>query len=175
MLNSCYTDYSIANYRMEGHTLSSPTRAQLFVWRAFLESSLALVDILDEELQADVGLSLRWYDLLVQLEDEEEGLKMNELANRILTSKSGLTRVIDNMEQAGLLRRQRTPRDRRAVLVAITPKGRRVVSSARVCHHGSIREHFSGILNDDDLGAIAVAMAKISEHARPLRPGRISA
>jgi DNA-binding MarR family transcriptional regulator len=82
-----------------------------------------MIDIIDAELQADCGLSLRWYDVLVHLEDAPEGLRMNELAGRILASKSGLTRVVDNMDKAGLVRRERPEDDRRTVLVFITPRG----------------------------------------------------
>jgi len=154
--------------------VSRPTQQQLAVWRAFLEYSLAVLDVIDEELQADAGLSVRWYDVLVHLEDAEDGLRMNELALRILTSKSGLTRVIDNMEAAALIRRERPDSDRRAVLVFITPKGRDVASAARASHHRSIDEHFASLLDPADFKALAVAMAKLGDHARPLRPGRIS-
>src|SRR5215212_1810434 len=98
--------------------MSSPSRRQLTEWRTFLECAYAVIDILDEELQAECGLPLRWYDTLVHLEDAD-GLKMNEIAERILASKSGLTRVIDRMEDEGLVRRERPPTDRRVILVFI--------------------------------------------------------
>ena len=80
-------------------SLSSPTRAQLAAWRVFLETAYALIDIVDAELQAERGMTLRWYDVLVHLEEAEDGIPMNELAGRILSSKSGLTRVVDRMEE----------------------------------------------------------------------------
>ena len=90
--------------------MSSPTAKQRAQWRVFLETALALIDILDAEMQAQRGITLGWYDVLVHLEDAPEGLGMTEIANRILFSKSGLTRVIDRMEAAGLVRRERPAR-----------------------------------------------------------------
>jgi len=154
--------------------LSSPTPEQLKVWRTFLETSFALIDILDDELQAGGELNLRWYDVLVQLEEAEHPVRMNELANRILASKSGLTRVIDRMEEAGLVERQRPPDDRRAIEVVITPKGDQALQAARRVHRNGIHEHFARHLSDKDLAALGKALAGVHDHVRPLRPGRVS-
>ena len=90
-----------------GSELSSPSPERLRCWRLYVESALALVDILDTELEQAVGIPLRWYDALVHLEESPEGIPMNELAERILYSKSGFTRVVDRMEETGLVRRLR--------------------------------------------------------------------
>src|ERR1700748_1374703 len=84
-------------------TLSSPSTERLRAWRLFFESALALLDILDAELERDAGISQRWYDVLVHLEESPEGVSMNALADRILYSKSGFTRVVDRMEELGLI------------------------------------------------------------------------
>src|SRR4051795_13304445 len=83
-------------------SLSSPSSERLRAWRLFFESALALLDVLDAELEQAVGISQRWYDVLVHLEDSPDGIPMNELADRILYSKSGFTRVVDRMEEGGL-------------------------------------------------------------------------
>jgi DNA-binding MarR family transcriptional regulator len=147
------------------------------IWRAFLEGAYAVIDILDAELQAERGLSLAWYDVLVHLEearDAGDAVGMTELANRILLSKSGLTRVVDRMEEAGLVRRERPPSDRRAVHVVITPQGLDRLRAARVVHRRGIREHFLRHLDERDLKALARAFGKVRSHVRPLRPGRIT-
>src|SRR3954462_12412333 len=89
----------------EEQSLSSPSPERLRAWRLFFESALALLDLLDAELQHVVGIPQRWYDVLVHLEESPQGIPMNELAERILYSKSGLTRVVDQMEAAALVRR----------------------------------------------------------------------
>src|SRR3954462_4899923 len=154
-------------------SLSSPSPERLRAWRLFFESSLALIDVLDSELEGDTGLPLRFYDVLVHLEETPDGLRMNELAERILYSKSGLTRVIDRMEQAGLVRRVRPENDRRSILVVLTDQGRETMEQARGRHRHAIEEHFSSHLSDTDVKALTRAFEKVSTHARPLRPGRI--
>jgi DNA-binding MarR family transcriptional regulator len=145
----------------------------LRAWRLFVESALALLHVLEDELERDAGLSLRWYDALVHLEEAPEGLRMNELAERILYSKSGFTRVVDRMEEAGLLRRVRPENDRRSILVVLTDQGRATLERARVHHRDGIARHFSDHLSDTDVKALSRALERLSAHARPLRPGRI--
>ena len=154
--------------------MSSPSRQQLSDWRVFLESAWAVIDILDAEMQNERKLSLVWYDALVHLENAPDGLSMTELANRILASKSGLTRVIDRMEGDSLVRRERPPEDRRVVKVLITPTGLKTLQDARVVHHRGIQEHFVGHLNRRELAALTAALEKVRDHVRPLRPGRVS-
>jgi DNA-binding MarR family transcriptional regulator len=153
--------------------LSSPTPEQLRCWRLFVESSLALVDVLDAELQEAAGIPQRWYDVLVHLEESPDGIAMTELADQILYSKSGFTRVIDRMEEAGLVSRVRPPNDRRSILVTITDQGTQTMQDARRHHRDGIERHFSRHLTDTDTKALTRALEKISTHARPLRPGRI--
>ena len=153
--------------------MSSPSPVRLRAWRLFFESALAVIDVLDAELEQDAGISTRWYDVLVQLEDSPDGLRMNDLAERILYSKSGFTRVVDRMEQAGLVRRVRPENDRRSIFVVLTDKGTETMEHARRHHRDGIERHFSGHLADNDVKALTRALEKVSTHARPLRPGRI--
>ena len=153
--------------------LSSPSPERLRSWRLYFESALALVDVLDAELERDAGIPLRWYDALVHLEETPDGLRMNELAERILYSKSGFTRVVDRMEEAGLVRRVRPEHDRRSILVVLSEKGRETMEEARRHHRNGIERHFSQHLTDADVKALTRSLEKLSAHARPLRPGRI--
>jgi DNA-binding MarR family transcriptional regulator len=155
-------------------SLSSPTRKQLAEWRVFLETAYALIDILDAELQAERGITLGWYDALVHLEEAEDGLRMNELSARILFSKSGLTRVIDRMEEAGLVRRERPADDRRVVKVYITQEGLETLQAARTVHRRGIKAHFVQHLDQQELATLAHSLENVRDHVRPLRPGRIS-
>ena len=154
-------------------SLSSPSPERLRAWRLYFESALALLDLLDTELEHEAGIPLRWYDVLVQLEESPEGIPMNALADRILYSKSGFTRVIDRMEEAGLVRRLRPQHDRRTILIVLTDKGTQTMEHARRYHRDGIERHFSQHLTQADIKALTRALEKISTHARPLRPGRI--
>jgi DNA-binding MarR family transcriptional regulator len=155
-------------------SVSSPAPEALASWRVFFECALALPDILDAELERAVDLPFRWYDVLVHLEEAGPGAPMNEVASRILASKSGLTRVIDKMEKAGLVRRERPEGDRRVVLVLITEKGLETLHAARAVHRDGIRRHFTEHLTATELKALARTLEKVRGHVRPLRPGRVS-
>jgi DNA-binding MarR family transcriptional regulator len=154
-------------------TLSSPSPERLRAWRLFFESSLALMDVLGTELEQAVGIPMRWYDVLVHLEESPDGLPMNLLAERILHSKSGFTRVVDRMEETGFVRRVRPEHDRRTILVLLTEKGAETMLKARGYHRDGIERHFSRHLADADVKCLTRALEKVSAHARPLRPGRI--
>ena len=153
--------------------MSSPSPERLRAWRLYFESALALLDVLNAELERDAGLPMRWYDVLVHLEETPDGLRMNELAERILYSKSGFTRVVDRMEGAGLVRRVRPEHDRRSIFVVLTDQGRETMEQARRYHRDAIDQHFSSQLADSDIKALTRALEKVSAHTRPLRPGRI--
>jgi DNA-binding MarR family transcriptional regulator len=154
-------------------SLSSPSPERLRAWRLFCESAMALLDVLDTELEQAVGIPQRWYDVLVHLEESPQGIPMNELAERILYSKSGFTRVVDRMEEAGLVRRARLENDRRTIPIVLTEKGTETMERARRHHRDGIQRHFSQHLTNADIKALTHALEKISAHARPLRPGRI--
>ena len=157
----------------EEQSQSSPSADRLRAWRLYFESALALIDVLDAELERDAGIPMRWYDALIHLEETPGGLRMNELAERILYSKSGFTRVVDRMEEAGFLRRVRPENDRRSILVVLTEEGRNTLEQARRHHRHAIEQHFARHLTDTDIRALTRALEKVSIHARPLRPGRI--
>ncbi len=163
-----------SEYSQSEASRSSLTPKQLSIWRVFLECGYALIDILDAELQAEAEMTLRWYDVLVNLEEAEHAVRMNELASRILASKSGLTRVIDRMEEAGLVERQRPRDDRRAIEVVMTSAGAQALRAARVVHRRGIYEHFAQHLDDHAFDALLDALEPVHDHVRPLRPGRIS-
>src|SRR5215213_4291305 len=86
------------------------------VWPLFLKTYSVLVDRLDSELTAAAGMPLTWFDVLVHLVDAPNGrMRMQDLSTAVLLSKSGLTRLVDRMERAGLLTRGACPTDRRVV------------------------------------------------------------
>ena len=134
---------------------------------------MALIDVLGAEMERDAGIPMRWYDVLIHLEEAPDGLRMKDLAERILYSKSGFTNVVDRMEKEGLVERVRPENDRRSILVVLTDAGREKMKEARRCHREGLEEHFSRHLADSDVKAVTRAFEKLTEHARPLRPGRI--
>jgi DNA-binding MarR family transcriptional regulator len=134
---------------------------------------MALIDVLGAEMESDAGIPMRWYDVLIHLEEAPYGLRMKDLAERILYSKSGFTNVVDRMEKEGFVKRVRPENDRRSILVVLTDTGHEKMEAARRRHRKGLDEHFSRHLADSDIKALTRAFEKLTEHARPLRPGRI--
>ena len=153
--------------------LSSPTPEQLRAWRVYFDCSLAIFDVLEVEMERDSQMTFLTYGVLIHIEDEPDGLRMNELADRILYSRSGLTRVVDRLERDGYVRRVRPETDRRSIFVVLTDEGRRAMERARIQHRHGIEQHFARHLTDADIAALTTTFEKLREHLRPLRPGRI--
>src|SRR3954453_12913645 len=148
----------------EEASFSSPTPERLRCWRLFFESSMALLSVLEAELEDQAGIPMRWYDILIHLEESPEGIPMTALAERILYSKSGITRVVDGMEKAGLVRRVRPEHDRRSILIVLTDQGADTMEHARRYHRDAIERHFSQHLTDSEVGVLTRALEKVSAH-----------
>src|SRR5258705_1925322 len=98
---------------------------ELAAWSGFLRVHSRLMRELDAELQEAHALPLTWYDVLIQLElSPERQLRMSELADSVLLSRSGLTRLVDRMEREGLVERCAFDRDARGRLARLTEGGR---------------------------------------------------
>ena len=134
----------------------------LAAWRAFLTAHARVTAVLEEELQREKGLALSWYDVLVQLQEvDSHRLRMTELAERVLLSKSGLTRLVDRMCTAGLVLRTADDNDRRGRWVELTVAGQERLRSAAPVHLRGIRRHFSGLLSTAEAAEIRTALERI--------------
>lgn len=139
-----------------------PGTATLNAWQAFLEAHARVIERLEADLQAERGLPLAWYDVLVQLSEVPGGrLRMTGLAGAVLLSKSGLTRLIDRMNGDGLVERCPDPGDRRGTFVQLTPAGLGRLREAAPVHLRGVQEHFGAHLSDADTRALATALRKV--------------
>ena len=103
--------------------LSEP---EMQAWRALIQVTTGVLGALDSELQAEHGLSLGEYEVLVHLSEEpEHSLRMTDLARRLHLSPSGITRRIDGLVRAGLVERRQCPSDRRGSNAVLTEEGLR--------------------------------------------------
>lgn len=118
-------------------------RDELAAWRGLLRVHASLTKSLDAELARVHGLPLSSYEVLLFLADSADGrLRMAELAERVLLSRSGLTRMVDRLERDGLLRREPCEQDQRGYYAAITERGRKLFGEARRTHLAGVRRHF---------------------------------
>jgi DNA-binding MarR family transcriptional regulator len=129
---------------------------ELGAWRGFLRAHRALVARLDAELVARHQLPLTSYEVLLQLVESPAGaLRMSEVADRVLLSRSGLTRLVDRLERDGLVRRRACPSDLRGQLAEITARGREVFAEARRTHLNGVRREFLAHLSEPELVELA--------------------
>ena len=141
-------------------------RAELGAWRGLLRVHSRMTKALDAELIAEHGISLSSYEVLLFLADAPDGrLRMSELADGVLLSRSGLTRLVDRMERDGLLRRERCEDDARGFNALITAEGRELFQSARRTHLDGVRELFLSHLSDDELRTLARLWEKVAPGA----------
>lgn len=132
-----------------------------------LEAQAALLRVYERELQADCGISLGWYDVLVHLSEAPgRRLRMTDLAGALLLSPSWLSRRVERMEAAGLVRRSRATDDRRGVCAELTDTGAAIYRRAARRHARSVRTHFTSHLDADEAATIAAAMQRVGEAAR---------
>ena len=131
-------------------------------WEALLRTVGSLLKIFERELQEAEGLPLAWFDVLIQLSSAPDGrLRMQALADLVVLSRSGLTRLVDRMENAGLVRRESAEGDRRGYNAVITEEGKRVYGRAYAVHQRQIEQYFNRHLEKADLEAISAAIAKV--------------
>ncbi len=129
---------------------------ELGAWRGFLRVHAALVRELDAQLVAAHGLPLSSYEVLLVLEDAPEGrLRMSEIADLVLLSRSGVTRLVDRLEADGLIERVSCPTDRRGLHAVLTERGRRRLREVRPAHLADVRARFVSKFTADELDELA--------------------
>ncbi len=144
-----------------------PNSARLDVFSRFLRAHQQVSEALNRNLVEERGLSLPWYDVLLQLSGSgEDRLRLQDLADRVLYSRSGLTRLIDRMEKTGLVRREPCADDKRGTFAVLTPQGKRELRRSAPTHLRGIDENFFSKLSEDEISVLGVAMSRVLEGTR---------
>jgi DNA-binding MarR family transcriptional regulator len=136
-------------------------------WAEFLRTHAMLVRQLDDELRRVHGLPLSSYDVLTQLESaDERRMRMSELADAVLLSRSGLTRLVERLERDGLLERADCPGDARGSYAVLTDAGVERLHEARATHLAGVRERFLEQFDDAELEALGGFWSRIQGDLR---------
>lgn len=139
------------------------TAAELTAWRTFLRAHGAVVRRLDADLERERGLSLADYEVLVHLSDDpDRRLRMSDLAGRVLLSRSGLTRLVDRLERAGLVRRERCPNDARGTFAVLTDGGWRRLEDAYPTHLRGVRDYVIDELSAAELSTLHQLLQRVA-------------
>ena len=138
------------------------TSAEQRAWRGFLRAHATVVRALEADLQAEHDLPLASYDVLVQLsESPDRRLRMTELADRVLLSRSGLTRLADRLEREGLLTREPCPSDARGTLAVLSDAGLDRLRKAWPTHLRGVQHHVTSRLTPQEVEQLGALMDKL--------------
>jgi len=139
---------------------------EMRAWHSFLAAGALIDRLVDAQLKEAVGLSHPQYEILVRLAEAPDGeLRMTELAGTLLTSKSGLTYQVTQLEKAGLVERRSCPSDVRGVLAVLTEAGRQRLEQAAPGHVTLVRELLIDVLTAGQLASLADALGEVSRRA----------
>ena len=134
----------------------------LELWHDFLRAHSHVTTNLENELQGQVGFPLTWFNVLHHLSEAPNGkMRLQDLADKLLFSRSGLTRLVDRIEETGFVEREPDPHDRRGVSAVLTAAGRRALRKAAPTHGRGIDSYFLGPLNAGDKKALRSALRKV--------------
>lgn len=137
---------------------------ELHAWRSLLRAHSHVTRRLESELLRDEDLPLASYDVLVQLsESPGRRLRMTDLAERVLLSRSGLTRLVDRLERDGLVVRERCSSDARGTFTVLTEAGQARLERAAPGHLAGVHEHVTGRFDDDELRTLAALLGRMLE------------
>ncbi|HWC81967.1 MAG TPA: MarR family transcriptional regulator [Pseudonocardiaceae bacterium] len=137
---------------------------ELHVWRSFLRAHAKVIRALEAELLAAQRLSLASYDVLVQLaEAPGRRLRMTELADAVLLSRSGVTRLVDRLERDGLVQRGPVDSDGRGVVAVLTEAGLDRLRAATGVHLSGVVRHFVEVLDPEELDPLGRACERLAD------------
>jgi len=135
---------------------------ELRAWRGMLRAHAALTKALDADLDTAHRLPLSSYEVLLYLNDAEDGrMRMRDLAASVILSRSGLTRLADRLEREGLIRRESCPSDARGAFAVLTPAGAAKLAAARQTHLAGVRSLFLEHFSDAELDALGDAWDRV--------------
>jgi DNA-binding MarR family transcriptional regulator len=137
------------------------------VWALFITAHAVLIEQMEARLAQEDLPPLAWYDVLWALERaQDQRLRMNELADVVVLSRSNLTRLVDRLEQAGLVERQRSEDDRRGAFAVLAAAGKAMRKRMWPVYQSAIRDLFEEGITEPEAAAMGKALRRLLERAR---------
>jgi DNA-binding MarR family transcriptional regulator len=144
---------------------------QLGAYLALKEVSSLLEHAVEQQLRVDGGLSGPQFQILVRLNSAPESrLRMTDVADSIVYSRSGMTYQAAQLEKAGLITRTPAEQDERSIIVTLTPEGREVLSKVMPGHVEVVRSLLLTSLSRKDIATITEILAKVRDRMRTAPP-----
>ena len=140
----------------------NPSPERIAAWRGLLTVQARVVARIEDGLAAASLPPLGWYDVLFALHEQpDKRLRMAALAEEVLLSRSGLTRLVDRLEAQGYLQREPCPTDKRGFLVVLTGSGTELLRKIWPVYRAGIAGYFSDLLSDADITNLSAVFGKI--------------
>lgn len=140
-----------------------PVQGGVAAWTDVFQANALVVRALEQRLKREFDLPLASYEVLARLAAAPEGerVQMQELARKVLLSKSGLSQLFTRLERRGLVERRGDPENLRVTYAAITGEGRRALERALPVFHEEVGERFAGHLSDEEMRTVRRAMGSV--------------
>ena len=136
-------------------------------WRVLLLAYDSALRAVEADVARHGAVPLTWYDVLLELAAVPTGLRMQEVAERVVLSRTRVSRLVEEMARAGLVERRPDDRDKRVTWACITDEGRAAMRETAPAYMMAIRQHFGNYLTEGDTRAVGSAMLKVARgHGR---------
>ena len=151
----------------------SETEDRVSAWRALLIAHARTLSAIEADLAREHQIPLTSYDVLLELNSApDRRLRMADLADRVVLSRTRVSRLVDELQADGYIERQPSPDDGRVTFAAITPSGRGALRRAAPVYLASIDRNFTSLLTHHERNLITIALNKVIEHHEPERRSR---
>ncbi len=136
-------------------------------WRSLLTAHAAALRAIEYDLSRGGSIPLTWYDVLLELNAAPgRRLRMNELAARVVLSRTRVSRLVDELVTQGLVGREVAPDDRRSSFAVLTDAGRTQLRRTAPRYLEAIERHFTGLLSESERHVIAASLSRVTTHHR---------
>jgi DNA-binding MarR family transcriptional regulator len=136
-------------------------------WASIVRTHARLIPVLDREMQRTTGLPLAWYDVLLELATAGGRLRMSELGERVVLSRTRVSRIVDELERAGLVAREPNPEDGRSSYAALTAEGKRRYRESGRVYRAGIQRELGERVDPRALRTIAQTLEGLLEDSQP--------
>ena len=141
-------------------------------WRSMLLAHSRALRAIESDLEAAGTIPLTWYDVLLELNGADGRLRMQELGDRVVLSRTRVSRLVDELERRGLVAREPDGTDGRVTYAAITVAGKKALRATAPRYRRGIEEHFTRHLTADEQQIIAAALSRVVDAHQPVAEPR---
>lgn len=142
------------------------TEVELRAWTRFLDASRLIEEMLNRHLVDHHNMSHSEYEILVRLDGNSGSMRLTQLADQCVSSKSKLSHTLGRVEKRGWIRRSPSPTDGRGVVATLTASGRDALTKAAIGHAALVKKHLLDVVGADQLPALGDAMDRVSADMR---------